>query len=262
MSKVGRAAADLIESDAGRGVTVQFVGSGDAFGSGGRFQACISLRWAQAHVLVDCGATSLVGLKRLGVAPSSIDAVVVSHLHGDHLGGIPFLVLDQQFARRERPLLVAGPPGLQERVVEAMEVLFPGSSQVQRRFELRLLELPERTTVRVGPVEVTAVPVLHASGAPAYGLRLVAAGRVVAYSGDTEWTNALLELAADADLFICEAYPLERAIKYHLSYAVLEQHRARLRCRRLVLTHPSADLLDRRAEVDAQLAEDDLLLTL
>ena len=80
--------------------------------------------------------------------------------------------------------------------------------------------------------------------------------------GDTEWTDALLELAADADLFICEAYTFDKPIKYHLSYAMLEQHRPRLRCRRLVLTHPSADLLDRRAEVDARLAEDGLVLTL
>jgi ribonuclease BN (tRNA processing enzyme) len=121
--------SDLVGSHTERVVTVQFVGSGDAFGSGGRFQACISVRWAQAHVLSDCGASSLVALKRLGLEPSSIE-VLVSHLHGDHFGGIPFLVLDQQFARRERPLLVAGPPGLRSRVVQAMEVLFPGSAHI------------------------------------------------------------------------------------------------------------------------------------
>src|SRR5919204_495218 len=108
-----------------------FLGSGDAFGSGGRLQACISVRSEQAHVLLDCGASSLVAMKRLGVEPNSVDAVVLTHLHGDHFGGIPFLVLDGQFSRRERPLLVAGPPGTRERVVQAMEVLFPGSSGVE-----------------------------------------------------------------------------------------------------------------------------------
>ena len=243
-------------------ITVQFVGSGDAFGSGGRFQSCISLRWADAHVLLDCGASSLVALKRLGLEPSSIDAVVISHLHGDHFGGIPFLVLDQQFGRRERPLLVAGPPGLGERIVQAMDVLFPGSARVQRRFDLRLVELPERRAVQVGPVEVTGVPVVHASGAQAYGLRVVAGDRLVAYSGDTEWTDALVELAAGADLLICEAYAFDKPIKYHLSYAALREHRARLGCRRLILTHPSDDLLRRRAAVEGELAEDGLVLTL
>jgi ribonuclease BN (tRNA processing enzyme) len=242
-------------------VTVQFAGSGDAFGSGGRFQACISVRSRESHVLLDCGASSLVALKRLELEPGSVDAVVVSHLHGDHFGGIPFLVLDQQFARRERPLLIAGPPGLRDRLVHAMEALFPGSSAVQRRFELRLIELLERVPTRVGLVEVTACPVVHASGAPAYGLRLACGGKVIAYSGDTEWTDVLLELCRGADLFICEAYTFDKPVRYHLNYATLAQHRAQLACRRLVLTHMHPDMLRRTAELDATLAEDGLSLT-
>jgi ribonuclease BN (tRNA processing enzyme) len=244
------------------GLSVQFVGSGDAFGSAGRFQACISLRWSDAHALVDCGASSLIALKRLGLEPLSVDAILISHLHGDHFGGVPFLVLDQQFRRRERPLVVAGPPGLSERVLQAMEVLFPGSTQVQRRFELRVLELPERSAMQLGSLEVTAVPVVHASGAPAYGLRLRAAGKLVAYTGDTEWTDALVELAAGADLFIAEAYVFDKPVKYHLSYATFEQHRARLECERIILTHCSTDVLERRATVNAELAEDGLLISL
>src|SRR5688500_14019793 len=106
-------------------VTVHFLGSGDAFGSDGRFQACISVRGAGSHVLLDCGATSLVAMKRQGVDPSSVDAILVSHLHGDHFGGIPFLVLEGQFSGRQKPLSLAGPPSLRERVTRAMEVLYP-----------------------------------------------------------------------------------------------------------------------------------------
>ncbi|MGI9146156.1 MAG: MBL fold metallo-hydrolase [Chloroflexota bacterium] len=243
-------------------LTVQFIGSGDAFGSGGRFQACVSVRSAQMHVLLDCGASSLVALKRLELAPASIDAVIVSHLHGDHFGGIPFLVLDQQFARRRHPLLVAGPPGVRERVLQAMEVLFPGSSGVERQFELRFIELGERVPTSLGTAVVTAYELVHASGAPAYGLRLACDERVISYSGDTEWTDALVELADGADLFICEAYVFEKAIRYHLSYATLAQHRARLRCRRLLLTHMSSDVLQRQSAIDMELAEDGLLLTI
>jgi ribonuclease BN (tRNA processing enzyme) len=243
-------------------VTVQFVGSGDAFGSGGRFQACISLRSASTHVLLDCGTSSLIALARLGLAPASIDAVLVSHLHGDHFGGIPFLVLDQQFARRDRPLLLVGPRGLGDRVTQSMEVLFPGSSHVQRRFELHTIELTDHAQTRVGPLEITAHPVNHASGAPTYGLRVVCEDKIIAYSGDTEWTDELIELADGADLFICEAYTFEKSVKYHLSYSKLAEHRSRLRCKRLVLTHMSADMLNRRGEVEAELAEDGLTLTI
>jgi ribonuclease BN (tRNA processing enzyme) len=243
-------------------LTVQFVGSGDAFGSGGRFQTCISVRGAGTHVLLDCGASSLVALKRLGLDPSAVDAVLVTHLHGDHFGGLPFLVLDGQFSQRERPLLVAGPSGVRERVLQAMEVLFPGSAATARRFELRFVELPERVPTPVAGFTVTGYAVDHASGAPAYALRLAAAGRVVAYSGDTAWTEVLVEVARDADLFICEAYSFDKRIPYHLSYATLRAQRPRLTCRRLVLTHPSADLLAHAADVAEELAEDGMILTL
>src|SRR6266540_1535336 len=245
-----------------RMITVQFVGSGDAFGSGGRLQACISVRSATGHVLLDCGASSLIGMRRLGLAPASIDAVLVSHLHGDHFGGIPFLILDQQFARRERPLTLAGPPGLRERVTEAMEVLFPRSSQVQGRFELYWIELHERAPATVGTLEVSAYEVAHASGAPSYGLRVACDKKVIAYSGDTEWTDSLIDLSSEADLFICEAYTFEKPIKYHLSYVTLAHHRAQLSCRRLVLTHIGPDMLNRGDEIEPELAHDGLTLTI
>jgi ribonuclease BN (tRNA processing enzyme) len=244
-------------------VTVRFAGSGDAFGSGGRFQACIVLEAAGRRLLLDCGATSLVALRRLGIDPASVEAVLVSHLHGDHFGGLPFLVLDGQFRRRTGPLAVAGPPGVEARVRQAMEVLFPGSSTVARRFAIAFEELPEARPVEVGGARVTALPVEHPSGAPAYALRVEVAGRVVAYSGDTAWTEALVEVSRDADLFIVEAYRLDRPVKHHLDYATLARHRPRLRCRRLVLTHPGDDLLARREALDpawARLAEDGLAL--
>lgn len=244
------------------GVTVQVVGAGDAFGNGGRFQACLSVRAPEGHALLDCGATSLVALKRLGIDPGTIDAVLVTHLHGDHFGGLPFLILDGQFSRRTRPLVVAGPPGLAERLPRTMEALYPGSSTVERRFAVDLVELPERIESAVGPFRATAFSVDHASGAPSYALRLLAGGAVVACSGDTAWTDTLLEAAAGADLFVCEAYSYERAVRYHLPYTALRAHRDRLGCRRLLLTHPSPDLLAHRADLTDELAEDGQILIL
>ena len=117
---------------------VCFAGSGDAFGSGGRWQTCIHLSAEGQVLLVDCGATSLVALKAQGLDPQAVGAVVVTHLHGDHFGGLPFLILDGQFTRRTAPLLVAGPPGIRARLTEAMETLFPGSSRAHRRFPVQV----------------------------------------------------------------------------------------------------------------------------
>src|SRR5256886_11115048 len=168
---------------------VRFLGSGDALGSGGRFQTCIHVQADGAQVLLDCGACSLVAMRRFGVDPQAIDAVVLSHLHGDHFGGVPFLILDAQFKRRTRPLTVAGPPGVEARVRATMEVLFPGSTAVERRFVTRFVELADRLPQGLGPFTVTPFPVVHASGAPSFALRLACDGKVIAYSGDTEWTE-------------------------------------------------------------------------
>ena len=243
-------------------VEVLFLGSGDAFGSGGRFQACIYVRGGGTQFLLDCGASSLIAMRRFGVDPSGVDAVLLSHLHGDHFGGLPFLVLDAQFSHRTRPLVVAGPAGVEGRVRDAMEVLFPGSSRVERAFALEFVELADRQEVALGPVSITAFGVVHASGAPPLALQVRCDGKVVAYSGDTEWTDALVDVARGADLFVCEAYFFEKRIKYHLDCRTLLEHRRRLECRRLILTHMSHDMLRRLPLDDVEWADDGKLVVL
>jgi ribonuclease BN (tRNA processing enzyme) len=243
-------------------VRVCFLGSGDAFGNGGRLQACLLLEAAGVRLLVDCGATSLVALKRHGIDPATIGWVLLTHLHGDHFGGLPFLVLDGQFGRRTRPLLVAGPAGTAARLEAATEVLFPGSSRTARRFATEVVELEPRAPRRVGPAVVTAYPVDHPSGAPALALRLEVEGRVLACSGDTAWTESLVEAARGADLFVCEAYTFDRRVPYHLDHATLRGQLDRLGCRRVVLTHLGPDMLAHRDEAVVACAEDGLALEL
>ena len=237
-------------------VQLQFLGAGDAFGSGGRFQTCLLLRDRDNALLIDCGASSLIAMKRAGVDPSEIGWVLLTHLHGDHFGGLPFLILDGQFSQRTRPLVIAGPPGTRARVEAAMEVLFPGSTGITRRFAVEFVELSERVASAIGPSTVTPFPSQHASGAPSYVLRVEYGGKVVVYSGDTEWAASLVEAARGADLFVCEAYFFEKKIKYHLDYRTLRDQRGRLECRRLILTHMSQDMLNRVHESEIEWATD------
>src|SRR5205809_7487100 len=137
-----------------------------------------------------------------------------------------------------------------------MEVFFPDSSKVDRRFAAEFVELRERELTLVGPASVTPFLVKHASGAPAYALRVEYGGKVITYSGDTEWTESLVDAARGADLFVCEAYFFEKKVKYHLDYQTLRENRQRLECRRVVLTHMSADMLSRRSESDMECADD------
>jgi len=234
-------------------VAVTFAGSGDAFGSGGRYQACIHLRApGHAPALLDCGATSLSALRACGLDPGEIGTVLISHLHGDHFGGLPFLILDGQFTRRTSPLIVAGPPGTADRLSHAMEASFPGSSSARRRFGVNVLELVPGRASAVNGIEVASWEVDHPSGAPPLALRLGLSGTTIAYTGDTAWTGNLIPAADGADLLIAEAYSYDKPIPYHLRYTDLVTHRARLASRRTVLTHMSADMLGRSR--DGQLA--------
>ncbi|MCU0561086.1 MAG: MBL fold metallo-hydrolase [Desulfobacterales bacterium] len=237
--------------------SVQFLGSGDAFGSGGRCQTCILVETPCTCFLLDCGASSLIAMRRCGVDPARIDAILLTHLHGDHFGGLPFFILEAQLvSKRTRPLVIAGPPGTQARVRAAQEVLFTDSSRVQQKFDIEFVEIQERTPAALAGLCVTAYPAAHASGAASYVLRVECGGKTVVYSGDTDWTDSLVEAARGADLFICEAYFFEKRTKYHINYRTLLEHRAALDCRRIVLTHMSADLLARLSEVEIESAAD------
>jgi ribonuclease BN (tRNA processing enzyme) len=244
-------------------VTVTFAGSGDAFGSGGRSQACIHVR-SREHVpfLLDCGATSLSALKATGLDPGEIGVVFVSHLHGDHFGGLPFLILDGQFARRTSPLTIAGPPGTGARLREAMEALFPGSADTARRFDVQVTELVPGTTETVAGMAVTSWEADHPSGAPSLALRVDVGGTIIAYTGDTAWTDDLVAVAAGADLLIAEAYYFDKPVPYHLRYADIAAHSSELTSRQIVLTHLSADMLARDDQLEFDTAYDGMVVTL
>lgn len=243
---------------------VQFVGCGDAFGSGGRFNTCFHVSGARSNFLIDCGASSLIALKHLDVALNDIQAILFTHFHADHFGGLPPFMLDAQFfSKRTSPLTIAGPQGLRDWFERVMETAFPGSSETPRKFELHLLELKEGETTEIEGLHVTPFPVEH--GAPrgqCLALRIKAEGLVVAYTGDTEWTDALIEAGRDADLFIAEAYFREKKIPLHLNLADLESHLDEIKPKRLILTHMSDDMLSQRDSVPYECAEDGLTVTL
>lgn len=236
---------------------VTFVGCGDAFGSGGRFNTCIHVEDKGAF-LFDCGASSLVAMKRTGIDRGGIDTVLLTHFHADHFGGIPFFLLDAQFnVRRTAPLLLVGPPGLRGWYERAMALAFPGERVLP--FKLTLHEIAIGEPILLNGRTITAFSVVHDERAgPCLSYRVESGGKVLCYSGDTEWTDTLLGAARAADLFVCECYMYEKPRKSHMSLAALRPQLPRIGAKRVILTHLSEDMLARLDEVDLECAFDGL----
>jgi ribonuclease BN (tRNA processing enzyme) len=242
------------------------VGCGNAFGAGGRLQTCFHVETHSGKYLLDCGATALTGMERLGYDPNAVGAIFITHLHGDHFGGLVWWLMHAHYlAGRTQPLTVAGPAGIRERVRETAEALFPGSSQMPFKFELTYREFEPLVPVTVGDVSVTPFEVKHPSGATPYALRIACGERAISFSGDTEWVDSLLPCSDGADLFIVDCHGFDSDVGYHMSWKTIAQKLPLITARRVMLTHMGPLMLEKRSEVKSGriiLAEDGLVVDL
>jgi ribonuclease BN (tRNA processing enzyme) len=207
-------------------VQVRFVGSGDSFGSGGRFQTCILVDAPDLRFAIDFGTSSLIALAQQGIEHNSIDVILLTHLHGDHCGGVPFLLVDAMLgAKRVRPLTIVGPRDLAARMSEISEALFPGMHVMQPRFPLQYVELEVGKPNRIRDLVVIPQVARHTRETNPLALRVEVAGKVVAYTGDGEWTDDLAKIGRDADLLIAECYYYDKPVKWHLNYPTIAAHR-------------------------------------
>jgi ribonuclease BN (tRNA processing enzyme) len=234
---------------------VTFIGSGSAFADGGRSHACIHVTAPGVSLLLDCGGSSLPAIRR-EVDAEAIDAIGISHLHGDHFGGIPYLLIEQHFAGRTAPLLIGGPRALGERLRALESSLYPDFfRKTKLGFQVSEIVLGANET-EFGGALVSALPVKHVAESDPHGLRVRVGDKLIAYSGDATWSDDLARVAKGADLFICDATFFDRDDPSHISYRTLMAHRDALDCKRIVLTHLGAETLARIGELEIDHAVD------
>ena len=244
-------------------VTVRFVGSGDSFGSGGRFQTCILVDGPAFRVAIDFGTSSLIALSQQGIEHNTIDAILLTHLHGDHCGGVPFMLMDAMLsAKRARPLVIAGPPELERRMAEIREALFPGSHVMAAKFPITWIEMEAGRSHRILDLIVTPERARHTKETNPSALRVEVGGKVVAYTGDTEWTDEVARIGRAADLLIAECYYYEKPVKWHLNYPAIAANRDRFGAKRVILTHMSREMLAHADQVPEECAHDGLVIKL
>ena len=238
-------------------VSIRFVGSGDSFGSGGRFQTCILVEGGGTCFTIDFGTSSLIALKQQGIEHNSIDAILLTHLHGDHCGGVPFMLVDAMLgAKRTRPLTIAGPRDLRARMRTIAEALFPGSDVMVPKFPLDYIEMEVGKRAAVGRLSVTPYAAKHTWQTNPTFLRVEVEDKGIAYTGDGEWTAEMAQMGQGADLVIAECYYYAKPIKWHLNYPAVVEHLKDFGAKRVILTHMSDEMLSHANAVPEECAYD------
>jgi len=244
-----------------------FLGTGNAFNTDGRASQSI---WVEpeggAPFLVDAGPTALASMNRYGVNPDALEQVFITHLHGDHIAGWPFLLLHSLFlARRARPLKVFGPEGMKQRLERLAsscyeELVSDGSLAFE--IDYHELAVTEISGVDAGSgILLDVVPLDHHP--TSIGYRFHVAGSTIGVSGDTRWCPGLEKLAKGCDLLILECTCLEKPEFAHVSLKEVRDGLDRLEAKRLALVHLSDDVaraLAQKPIPDVIAAEDGMIL--
>ncbi len=242
---------------------VTVLGAGDAFCNGGRRQSGYFVESNGVGFLLDCGATTLLGLKALGIAAERIDFVAISHLHGDHFGGLPFLFLEYTYEKlRTKPLVVIGPPGTEERVRTLYSAMYKELAARGIPFPLQFREVTPETAEQVHGVTLFPFRVPHQEKDISLGYRAAVDGKSILYSGDCGWNDGLIAQSQGTDLFICECCYFGTLTNFHVSYPQIAQahQQGQLGCKQLVLSHIGREVLERLDEVTLTCAYDGLVL--
>ncbi len=191
------------------------------------------------RVLIDLGSGAFGSLQRV-ICPSTLDAVLISHLHPDHFLDLTGLeVFYAYHERNDLPFLpIHAPADLADRLCQVHDRPTPVPSGVTEvPFDYRTIT--DGTEIRIGPLQIQVRAVVHP--VEAYGFRITDGTSVLTYSGDTDSCPALEELAQGADVFLCEAGYIEgrddRFTGVHLTGRRAGEAAAKAQVKRLVLTH-------------------------
>lgn len=237
------------------------LGCGDAFGSGGRNHSGYLVESGERIFLLDCGPTTLSAMKRAGFDTRRLDAIFLSHLHGDHCGGVPFFFLEYLYeSPRAKPLHVAGPVGSEEKIRALFQLMYGGLAGSKKLPPVVFDVLEQAGKRSILGIEVFPFRVPHQVDEVSLGLKIAYQGKQILYSGDSAWTDLFITHAHGVDLFLCECCFFDRETTNHMNYQKIQQNLSRLQCRRLILTHMGEEMLARKGEVTLELAEDGMVI--
>ncbi len=214
------------------------LGSGAALTDGRRWNSLL----IDGRILLDLPPTAVVELQHLDLDLTEIDVVFISHLHADHMFGLPFLLLEYCVRReRERPLYIVGPPGLEETTETLCDLAWPDMREAGfvPHVPVSYVEVSEDGEYQAGDLTFSAVRMEHFT-LTAFGYRFAYKGRTIAYTGDTGECAQLGKLLEGTDVAIIElTHPDGSKDPGHLDVHVVEYWMKKLKERgaRVFATH-------------------------
>ena len=213
-----------------------FLGSGNAFTQGGRYWSSFL---ADKRYLFDAPPTLLPHLKRLEVALAELEVVFISHLHGDHFMGLPFLFLEYLYLTERRDdLFIVGPPDIQATMEEFAERCYPGITR-EAGYRRRYLDARPGSEQTAKGITFRAVPMNHVrDNLECFGYRVKLGGKTLAYTGDSMFCEEIFELAEGADVLVLDCTYSEGSGPEHMGLDDLRVIRKRLPPETtIILTH-------------------------
>lgn len=194
-------------------LSIGFVGTGNAFAPDG---LCWNGFVVDGRFLFEAPPSALMSLHRIGVDPNDLDAVIVSHHHGDHFLGLPSLILHWKYQGRERPVTVVGPPGTVQLAKTIGEAVYPGL--FEGHFEINWVEAVPGRCLRVGDLEIEPVEVQHDTRLSLnLGYQCVLNGRRFAYTGDTALCDGVFDLARNSEVLVSECASRDGKVPIHMN---------------------------------------------
>jgi ribonuclease BN (tRNA processing enzyme) len=224
-----------------------FLGSGNAYAPGRYWSSFL----VNGRYLFDCSPVALPHLKMCDVPVADIEVIFISHFHGDHFFGLPFLFLEYaERTHREKDLTIIGPPGIMQRTIKVTEAGFPNVfRRKDRGYGLAFQEVSDGAEGDIAGLHFLARTVTHVTDFPCFGFRVEIEGRTLAYSGDTVFCESLVELGQGADVFVIECSGWEDSSGVHIDPSGIRELRRRLGpTPQFVLTHLEAGDADLRIE--------------
>ncbi|MEE2755644.1 MAG: MBL fold metallo-hydrolase [Myxococcota bacterium] len=217
-----------------------FLGTSDAFNAAGRANSCYWVEDTHGRYMVDFGPTALLQCHRHGLDVDTLDGIFLTHLHGDHIGGLAILLVHLQFqVGRTRPFVIAGPDGTRERVRMLIESAYPSVLITGFAFDVDYVFWDVPGEIEILGRQVRAIRARHDRLAIATSLRINTQTHSISFSGDTGWQPELADLVDGSDLFVCECTNLDGDYWAHLS---VEEHlrlRERFKVKAMYLSHLS-----------------------